>query len=81
MAKQKFELNSSIVSNEIDKNTPESKSLERNIGEDNSNRVTLNFATNKEFRSKFKTWCAKKDLSMIEALEKAFELLRNKYGD
>ena len=79
MAKQKFELSSSIVETEISKNTAPTKVL-KNKGEGSGN-CTLNFAVSKEFRSEFKVWCAKKNLNMKEALEAAFNLLKNKHGD
>lgn len=82
MAKQKFELTSSIVTKELKKNTPQ-PIKEKRGGESvvSKARSTLNFKISQSFKSEFKAWCAKKDLSMTAALEKAFELLKHKHGD
>lgn len=82
MAKQKFELSADIVSTELKKNTP-------SIKEEGSTktlptketRQSITLSTRPGFKSEFKAWCARKDMSMSDALEKGFELLRHKHGD
>lgn len=81
MAKQKFELSSEIISDELKKSAPKIKAEDILASSERKSRNTLTFATSQAFKSEFKAWCAKKDLSMTAALEVAFELLKNKHGD
>ena len=80
MAKRKFELSSSIISTEIEKNTTKTTEETESLGK-SPIRYSLNFSTTKEFKGEYKAWCARKNLNMTEAFEKGFELLKNKHGD
>jgi hypothetical protein len=40
----------------------------------------LTIRVKKEFRREFKSWCAKKNLSMSEAVQKSFVFLKDKHG-
>jgi hypothetical protein len=80
MAKQKFELSSSIISAGMESISQDSL-LSQEKPDKEPTRYSLNFVTTKEFKGQFKAWCARKNLNMTDAFEKGFTLLKNKYGD
>lgn len=82
MAKQKFELSSSIISQEVEKNSFKgTESLEEKPMVKTNGKYPINFLVTQEFKGEFKSWCARKNLTMASALHTAFILLKNKYGD
>jgi hypothetical protein len=77
MQKKKYNLAEDIVKVGPEK-VEASKPVQESKKEEEYILVTLR--VKREFRQEFKAWCAKKNLSMSEAVQKAFVLLKDKHG-
>lgn len=75
MQKQKYNLTADLVS--LD-NEPVSNT--HSVTKNKSEQVLITLSVKEEFRYEFKSWCARHRLKMNEALEKSFNLLKEKYG-
>lgn len=77
MSKKKFELTSEMVNlDEINQegNFIKEKPMEK------AERISITIAVNKSFKSEFKAWCAINNITISEAVQKGFYLLKASPG-
>ena len=80
MKKQKFSLSDSIVKVEEEQVIQENNSKKNIKIEEENSYTLLTVRVKQEFKQEFKAWCAKKNISMSNAVQNAFILLKDKHG-
>ena len=53
--------------------------LHSNAPEPHQERATLNFTVTPDFKWQFKEWCVRHRMTQVDALSRAFELLKREY--
>lgn len=71
MSKKKFTLTSDMI--QLSSNADDFKESGKTI---KSEKVTITLLVDKTFRTEFKTWCASKNITLVEAVKKGFQLLK-----
>lgn len=80
MKKRKFSLSDDVVSIESEEqNIVIAQSNSNNITKNEEN-VLMTLRVKKEFRNEYKSWCARKNMNMSQAIQESFPLLKEKYG-
>ena len=73
MSKKKFELNSEMIN--LKENEQEIAFVKDTAIEKNE-RISITIAVNKSFKSEFKAWCAINNITISEAVQKGFYILK-----
>ena len=76
MKKKKFDLTSDLVCIEDKENNINITTSKNN----KEKKILLTLSVDEVFRAEFKSWCARHNLIMSEAIVKSFSLLKDKYG-
>lgn len=77
MSKKKFELTSEMVNlNE----TNQEVEFVKDRPMEKAERISITIAVNRSFKSEFKAWCAINDITISEAVQKGFYLLKASPG-
>jgi len=84
MKKKKYDLTSDLISIDKDNilidNAVNSKAEILENKNTKETKVLLTLSVQEEFRSEFKSWCARHKLNMSEAIIKGFKILKEKHG-
>ena len=73
MSKKKFTLTSDIVQLSPEETSHHEKNLSK------TERITITLLVDKPFRTEIKTWCASKNITLVEAVKKGFQILKATY--
>jgi len=77
MSKKKFELTPEMVN--IENNEPEAD-INKTLQKVQNERISITVAVDKSFKSEFKAWCAINNITISEAVQKGFLLLKASPG-
>lgn len=73
MSKKKFELNSEMVNL---KEKEEKIEVIKDTYVEKIERISITIAVDKTFKSEFKAWCAINNITISEAVQKGFSILK-----